>query len=212
VVGSWHLLPLLAERVSRAFKQYAGDNPDMHISAGITLEGRKFPLYQAATRAGEALDGGAKKYEYNKNDDQSPKEHGHAQNDGRPLKKNAVNFLDQTVGWDDFAQVRQRADMIAKLVRQEEVPRGLLQTLQMIYNRFVEDRKEARRRGLSGKQVYYSPWMWRQAYYLKRFASNKSKEVQDKIMALQEWTLTHRIQYLGLAARWAEYLTRKQEE
>lgn len=197
VVGSWHLLPLLAERVSRAFKQYAGDNPAMHISAGITLEGRKFPLYQAARRAGEALDGGAKKHEYAEN--------------GLPLKKNAVHFLGQTMGWDDFAEVRERADMLAKLIKQENVPRGLLQTFQMIHNRFVEDQKEARRRGLKDEQVYYGPWMWRQAYYLKRFASGKPDAVQNEIEAVQGWTLTHRIQYLGLAARWAEYLTRIKE-
>jgi hypothetical protein len=144
------------------------------------------------------LDGGAKRHEYTENE--------------LPLKKNAVHFLGQTVGWGDFIKVRERADMIAKLVRQEDVPRGLLHTLQMIYQRFLEDRKEAKRRGLSGEQVYYGPWMWRQAYSLKRFARNKSEEVQDKIMALEKWTLTHQIQYLGLAARWAEYLTRVKKE
>jgi len=198
VVGSWHLLPLLAEQVSSSFERYVGNNPFLHISAGITLEGRKFPLYQAATRAGDALDGGAKKHEYTDN--------------GLRLKKNAIHFLGQTVGWGDFAQVREKADMLAKLVRRKDVPRGLLQTLQMIYGRFLEDRKEARRRGLSGEQVYYGPWMWRQAYYLKRFADGKPETVQKEIMALRDWTLTHRIRYLGLAARWAEYLTRGKED
>jgi len=197
VVGSWHLLPLLAERVKDHFERYVGHNPFLHISAGITLEGRKFPLYQAATRAGQALDGGAKKHEYTEN--------------GLLLKKNAIHFLGQTVGWDDFAQVREKADMLTKLVRREDVPRGLLQTLQMIYHRFVEDQKEARRRGLSGEQVYYGPWMWRQAYYLGRFAKGKAEEVQGDIKAVQDWILTHRIRFLGLAARWAEYLTRGKE-
>ncbi len=198
VVGSWHLLPLLAERVRDAFGRYAGGNPFMHISAGITLEGRKFPLYQAATRAGEALDGGAKKHEYTENE--------------LPLKKNAVHFLGQTMGWDTFAEVREKADMLARLVKRDDVPRGLLQTLQMIYNRFLEDQREARRRGLREDQTYYGPWMWRQAYHLKRFANGKPEEVQDEVEAVQGWTLTHRIQYLGLAARWAEYLTRVKEE
>ena len=203
VVGSWHLLPLLAERVKAAFEQYVGGNPFLHISAGITLEGRKFPLYQAAKRAGQALDGGAKKHKYVEN----------LQGVKEPLrlKKNAVHFLGQTVGWDEFGQVREKTDRLAGLVKQKDVPRGLLQTLQMIYSRFVEDQKEARRRGLKEEQTYYGPWMWRQAYYLTRFAKGKPQEVQDDVTAVQDWTLTHRIQYLGLAARWAEYLTRKQE-
>jgi CRISPR-associated protein Csm1 len=197
VVGSWHLLPLLAERLRNAFERYVGRNPFLHISAGITLEGRKFPLYQAAERAGEALDGGAKKHEYTEK--------------GLRLKKNAVHFLGQTVGWDDFAQVRERADLLAKLVKREDVPRGLLQTLQMIYHRFLEDQKEARRRGLSGEQVYYGPWMWRQAYALGRLARRykEAPEVTKDILALQKWILeVGHIRHLGLAARWAEYLPR----
>lgn len=203
VVGSWHLLPLLAERVNTAFEQYVGGNPFLHISAGITLEGRKFPLYQAAKRAGQALEGGAKKHKYVEN----------LQGAKEPLrlKKNAVHFLGQTVGWGEFGQVREKADRLARLVKEKDVPRGLLQTLQMIYSRFVADQKEAQRRGLKEEQTYYGPWMWRQAYYLKRFADDKPQEVQDEVKTVQDWTLTHRIQYLGLVARWAEYLTRRQE-
>jgi len=211
VVGSWHLLPLLAERVKDAFEQYVGGNPFMHISAGITLEGRKFPLYQAAKRAGEALDGGAKKHEYTENDDRPLKKREHTKNDDRLLKKNAVHFLGQTMGWGTFAEARERVDMLARLVERKDVPRGLLHTLQMIHNRFLEDQKEARRRGLREDQTYYGPWMWRQAYHLARFARGKPQDVQDEVKAIQRWTLTHRIQYLGLAARWAEYLTRVKE-
>ncbi|MDY6877930.1 MAG: type III-A CRISPR-associated protein Cas10/Csm1 [Chloroflexota bacterium] len=198
VVGSWHLLPLLAEQVRGAFERYVGENPFLHISAGITLEGRRFPLYQAATRAGAALDGGAKRHEYTEK--------------GLRLKKNAVHFLGQTLGWSDFAAVRERADALACLVNRKDVSRGLLHTLQMVYHRFREDRREARRRGLSGERMYYGPWMWRQAYYLKRFARGKPQEVQDEIKAVQDWNLTHRVQYLGLATRWAEYLTRVKKE
>ena len=199
MVGSWYLLPLLAHQVKEAFEQYTGGNPSLHISAGITLEGPKFPLYQAAERADKALNGGAKQHRYAEN--------------GVPRKKNAVHLLGQTLGWDDFADVRQRADIVTRLVRDQEVPRGLLQTLQMIYNRFLEDRRDARRRGLQDERVFYGPWRWRQAYHLSRFAGSKPKRVKDKIEALQKWTLEpNRVQYLGLAARWADYLTRGKEE
>ncbi len=200
VVGPWHILVLLAQQVHDAFARYVGGNPFLHISAGLTLEERKFPLYQAATRAGQALDGGAK-------------EHEHTDERGRPCKKNAIQFLGQTLGWRDLAEVRERTDALVRLVQQEGVPRGLLQTLQMIYSRFVEDQRAARRRGLRNEQVYYGPWMWRQAYHLKRFGSDKPEKVQQEIDILEKWTLkSHRIQHLGLVARWAEYLTRSKEE
>ncbi len=199
VVGSWHLLPLLAEQVRGAFERYVGANPFLHISAGITLEGRKFPLYQAATRAGEALDGGAKRHEYTEK--------------GLRLEKNAVHFLGQTVGWGDFTEVRERTDALVQLVEKKDVPRGLLHTLQMIYSRFVEGQKGARRRGLSGEQAYYGPWMWRQAYALGRLSRRygKGSQMVKDISDLQGWILEH-VSHLGLAARWAEYLTRVKEE
>lgn len=199
VVGSWHLLPLLAERVRQAFEHYTGANPFLHISAGITLEGRKFPLYQAATRAGEALDGGAKKHEYVER----------VSGQDLRLKKNAVHFLGQTVGWDDFAQVRERVDALVELIDGKNLPRGLLHTLRRIYNRFREDQKEARRRGLSDERARYGPWMWRQAYTLKRLAQRHREAAQD-ISTLQNWLLQH-TDRLGLAARWADYLTRVKE-
>jgi CRISPR-associated protein Csm1 len=198
VVGSWHLLPLLAEQVRGAFERYVGANPFLHISAGITLEGRKFPLYQAATRAGEALDGRAKGHEYTEK--------------GLRLKKNAVHFLGQTIGWDDFTEVRERADALVQLVKRKDVPRGLLHTLQMIYHRFLEGQKGARRRGFSDEQVYYGPWMWRQAYALGRLSRRygKGSQMVKDISDLQGWILEH-VSHLGLAALWAEYLTRVKE-
>lgn len=44
IVGAWHVLPLLAGSIHDAFEEYVGRNPFLHISAGITLEGRRFPL------------------------------------------------------------------------------------------------------------------------------------------------------------------------
>jgi CRISPR-associated protein Csm1 len=53
VVGSWDLMPELAQAIHADFTRYACRNPSLTISGGITLEGRKFPLYQAAEQAGQ---------------------------------------------------------------------------------------------------------------------------------------------------------------
>jgi CRISPR-associated protein Csm1 len=199
VVGAWHLLPLLAQRVRDAFEAYTGGNPSLHISAGMTLESPKFPLYQAATRAGKALDGGAKQH--------------HTVEGQVVRKKNAAHLLGQTLGWEDLFDVKQRAGKLATLVRRGDVPRGLLQTLQMIYGRFLADQQAAREPGSEDEPLYYGPWMWQQAYYLSRFAEGKPDAVKDEVKAIQKWMLRRdRIQYLGLVTRWAEYLTRGKEE
>jgi hypothetical protein len=128
-------------------------------------------------------------------------------------KKNAAHLLGQTLGWDDFIDVRQQAGKLATLVRRGDVPRGLLQTLQMIYGRYVADRHDAPEPGTKDETLYYGPWMWQQAYHLGRFVEGKPDAVKDQVKAIQKWMLRQdRIQYLGLATRWAEYLTRGKEE
>jgi len=91
-VGSWDRMPLLAERIREDFAAYTGHNPYLTISGGVTLEGRKFPLYRAAERAGEA-EGKAK---------------GCKRADGR--EKDAFCFLGQVVEWGkEWKLLRERS-------------------------------------------------------------------------------------------------------
>jgi len=55
--------------------------------------------------------------------------------------------------------------------------------------------------------------MWRQAYALGRLSRRyeKGSQATRDISDLQGWILEH-VSHLGLAARWAEYLTRVKEE
>jgi CRISPR-associated protein Csm1 len=56
ISGSWNEVVEFAFDVYQAFRAYTGDNPDITLSGGISLEMPKFPLYQAAELAGEAED------------------------------------------------------------------------------------------------------------------------------------------------------------
>ncbi len=197
IVGPWHLLPILARRVQKAFTDYVGGNPFLHISGAVTLEGRKFPLYRAAERAAEALEG-AKAHRYTRN--------------GRVLRKNSFSFLRQTVGWDELDEVQEWVERLAAFIRKGDIPRGLLGRLQAIHQRFQADREGNIRKKVKEDQVLYGPWMWQQAYHLARYARGKPAEVQEALNDLQRWTLNGRIRLIGLVARWAEFLTRKEEE
>jgi CRISPR-associated protein Csm1 len=42
-VGAWHLMPELAERISRDLARYSGFHPGIHLSGGIALAGSKYP-------------------------------------------------------------------------------------------------------------------------------------------------------------------------
>lgn len=54
VSGSWNEIIEFSFDVYQCFRAYTGHHPDITISAGITLEVPKFPLYQAAERSREA--------------------------------------------------------------------------------------------------------------------------------------------------------------
>lgn len=208
VVGSWDLMPELAKRIREQFKAYTGHNSALHISAGITLEGRKFPLYRAADQAGRAEDE-AKRYSRNK------------------VRKDAINFLGLPVKWDEWVkEVQPRWQIITGLVIPERAPRALLQVLQNIHAQYEEQVKR-RSTALRGQgeplpdepqyEVYYGPWMWQEAYALTRMAERIRRTGDDEaaraVLDLQVSSVSPvSIRYVGLAARWAELLTREEKE
>lgn len=197
IVGAWDLMPLLAERIRERFCQYVGDHPDLHISAGITLEDRKFPLYRAAERAGEALDHGAKELIRTLK--------------GLKIEKDAANFLGLTLGWETYPFVKQQAENLIHLVQDQNVPRSLLSVLRAIHARYLKDIERAEERALPEDRMYYGPWMWRKVYQLSRIQQRYSKEeIAQAIKALEaEVLIAKYMPYIGLATRWAEYLTRE---
>ena len=58
-------------------------------------------------------------------------------------------------------------------------------------------------------RIYYGPWMWQQAYAIARFVDSHSR-AGEKLYTLQAGLLSGQIEDLGLAARWAQWLTRKE--
>lgn len=197
IVGSWHLLPSLARRISDDLAAYAGGNPEVHVSAGISLHTRKFPLYQAA----EATDAELKRAKKRKG-------------------KAALGWLDQVMAWEHYdalADMRQELYAAAKVHR---APRALLQTAQQLYIQYIDTLKRDPKRRLS-----YGPWLWRGEYQLTRVAKSMSTgatEIRDLIKRIRANLLdglnappdegARYIERLGLAARWAQLELRKEQD
>lgn len=190
LIGAWDLMPLLAEKIQAAFSRYTGGNPSLTISGAVTLEGEKFPLYQAAERAGKAEDS-AKAYCRSDN-----------------LEKNAFHFLGLEVGWEEWDQVTNyRTDIETALAGEKGASRALLQILQNIYAQY-EYQKEK-------DKAEIGPWIWRGAYALSRLGGRIPKEneaAREAVARLAKSCLRPKaIRFAGLAARWMELLTRKEE-
>lgn len=218
-VGSWDAVVELAQAIRADLSRFAADHPGVHASAGIALVGGKYPLYQAAVEAGEA-EGQAKGARWWR--------------DGQEYRKDAVSFLGQAVPWHRFGtEARQEgtetvhamAHLLTRMTRPEdknkkEAPRALLQILIRLQEQYLEAAERRARMGADrnragAMQTFYGPWMWRGYYFLKRMARRLEKasppsarEVDSLADRLHEDNF-RAIEWIGLAARWAELLTRK---
>ena len=201
VVGAWDRIPLLARRIRSDLEAFAAGNPAVRISAGIALVDPHLPLYRAAEDAHRALELGSKE---------------HRRPDGPP--KDAVTFLGETLGWEEFDRVQGEAAELARLVGQGseggKAPRSLLSTLSALHALYRrEAARQAGRQGIDPDRLYYGRWTWMAAYGLGRARERASDhEARSALAALHKrlaepWT----IRTLGLVARWAEYLTRSRE-
>ncbi|GAB4532370.1 MAG: type III-A CRISPR-associated protein Cas10/Csm1 [Anaerolineae bacterium] len=217
IVGTWHLLPMLAERIYYDFYHYTRENKHLCISAGISLmERAQFPLYQAAEQAREALDDQAKGNRWVLTSE-----------DGRIVlkssEKSAICFLGEVVGWDRWPKVRELQENLVQLCRDEKVPRALLGIMRAIYGQFLAGRREYEKRyaGRKGEvknyPFFHGRWMWMGTYRLERLAqrgglSQKARETLESIgEQISSPQLPDMVSYVGLAARWAEYRTRKEK-
>lgn len=212
-VGSWDAVVALGVRVRADLGRYAGAHPDVHASAGIVLVGGKYPLYQAARDAGEA--------------EEDAKAHIWWDGSGVRRTKDSISFLGEVMSWDKFGlgagsedrldTVYALAHMLAEMVQSSEGERALLRLLLTQFEGYLEARAAQLRAqgplGESGQpQTPYGPWTWRSLYYLKRMARRGGAESgQNRADALaarlraDDYRLMER---LGVAARWADYVTR----
>ncbi len=224
IVGAWQLLPKLAQAIHEQFRAYT-NNDHLTISAGIGLMPRsKYPLYLAAKDAHKALDDQAKgeRWELFIPNEQS-----------RVIRttdaKNAISFLGTAVGWQNWPQVVDLQQKLVDLQTNKQAARSLIQLLQNVHALFENGRKQYEEEypeAIAGTQkvypAYYGRWQWLLAYQFSRIKKqyNEHEKALTDVYSMIAEPIRHPTyeksyvltQYVGLAARWAEYQTRKSKE
>jgi len=189
-LGAWSSLTRFAQRIYEDFRQYTGFHPDLTISAGIFLApSKKFPVYQAADLAGDALT--------------------LAKNEGR----NKITLFDRAVQWGDLADLSKITDEIVILLNGEspgamgkKAPRSLLQVLASGWTEKVRHDQDVKRHKPSIFRI------WRILYAFKRLKERHGK-LDRQIDHLEKLILnkTQIHDNLDICVRWAEYKTRRQK-
>ena len=118
IVGSWDRMPELGKKIYADFRAFTCRNPNITLSAGITIApSEKYPLYQAADLAREALD----------------KSKGLEEKDG-------IAFLAMPMKWDMFSGEVTKLKEDLKRLLEAGVSRALLQKLYVIHDEYESDR------------------------------------------------------------------------
>ena len=192
-VGAWDAVAELAVKIPAEMDDFSGNNPNFQASAGIVLISNKYPLAQGAQSAGAA------------------------EEKAKLLPgKNAITFLGETFSWERFSaesnSVVSTKETLSDLLEKGEArdPVHKLLRLYAQYEASLQKRKEKEGdpTNKSGKQqTHWGPWMWLGYYYLKR---NKSEEIRKLGEQLKENGDFGAMDKLGVAARWAMLLNRKQ--
>ncbi len=195
LIAPWSDVPDLALRIANDFRDFTGDNCNLHISGGMAFIHGKYPIYQAAEDAGEA-EALAKAFP----------------------GKNAFSFLGKAYSWELFTELKKLHENIRGLV--DSSGEGNLSGPQSIIGllRELGDQAEAARK-IKGKPVY-GPWIWRGEYTLARMIERERKSRPELAIALEKIKtelnkeLYMRIEEYAAAARWAqlEIRTNHQEE
>ncbi len=184
VVGTWNKMPELGKVIYDDFRVFTGSNPNMTLSAGIAIApSKKYPLYQAADLAGEALD----------------KSKGLDDKDG-------LTFLDIPMKWNIFSRDVIEFRAALKKLLAAGVSRGFLQKMCEIYDEY---KKQKSKHGvtLAKYDDRYGRWRWLLAYVIVRTKVSKENK---HLLEGSERHIRKNIVYLPIAVRWVDYLTRKE--
>lgn len=187
-VGAWDIMPTVAAKIQGEFREFVCRNPCITVSAGIALFPPKYPLYQAAEDSKRALDERAKEHRRHPEETES--------------KKNAIDFLEQTFGWEEWPHVCDWYRRLDALLEQG-MPAALVQRLRTLNAMRVQEAERLERRTPSQR------WRWMGVYMFARLVGQHKKFQSDLEQIRQQLQLentehTRALEQAALAARWVQ--------
>jgi CRISPR-associated protein Csm1 len=189
LLGPWDLMPVLAHEIATELGKYTARHPKITISAGMSFIGGKYPIYQAAQDAHDALE------------------------DAKKLPgKDAFYFLGHSWKWAVFGKLTEKQAHLEKIVGKGDEdldgPQAILMTLQQLAN-------DAKTHSDGKSRHVWGRWIWMGIYQLTRMverAKGKSElaaQIEAVKTNLQDSNYRD-IHQWGAAARWTQLKMRKQ--
>ena len=214
-VGAWDAMLELAIRIRADLTDYAAGHPGIHASAGIVLVGAKYPLAQAAQDAGKAEEAAKSHIWWDKEEEK---------------RKDAVSFLGTPLPWRTFGLETDCAGnletvhgLMHTLValcmdesRDTAAPRAFVRTLIDLHHQYAGAQEKWRKDHADSewngrKQVLLGPWAWRAEYALQRLYERAKIDAIEQIKEKLPASGYRMMEWLGVAAGWADLYIRRRE-
>ncbi|MBT9142422.1 MAG: CRISPR-associated protein Cas10/Csm1 [Dehalococcoidia bacterium] len=113
VVGSWDRIFELAGRINADFRRFIAGNPNVTLSAGLSLFKARFPIDSAVEQAEQLLADAKEKV-----------------NVTTGTSRDQITFFGQTIKWDQYTYMKPEALKLAKWLEENTVNSSLLYRLQ----------------------------------------------------------------------------------
>ena len=125
IIGPWDLIIQLAKDIRKTFKNFTCQNPDINISAGVSIINKKYPIGRAALLADEAL-------QKSKNNEKVVNSHEN--------KKDSISVFGETVYWETkedlkgFYELLDFSNYLEELIENKKISKGFVYSLLEIWN------------------------------------------------------------------------------
>ncbi|MBN2717698.1 MAG: type III-A CRISPR-associated protein Cas10/Csm1 [Deltaproteobacteria bacterium] len=164
LLGPWNVMPQLALDISQAFGRFVGGNPEITLSAGISVHKPGTPISQISAEAKHALEL------------------------SKQGAKNQVTMFGETVNWQTFSQLLPLIDTLNEWLQSGLVSRGVLHK----FKEFIEDEK-AISPILQGNKVAtmadlnHLKWRAMFRYVVERHCQKKDSKQKEELGQFVTW-------------------------
>ena len=180
LVGGWSAAPEIAQQIRDEFRAFVGGE-HITLSGGIAIKHKKYPLYQLASDAGDALDNAK----------------------GLRKEKDVLSFLQNPMGWEDFNRVEEwHKRLLTATSGEKPLPSGFFTRLGEIYHLY--DSTEKSQRKWAWRLIYHLS----RAKQMYKSHTDLIDELRQELVRNhgQEGEL---LQFLRVIVRWTTLLTRE---
>lgn len=121
IVGPWDRIFELAGRINSDFRQFIAGNPNVTLSAGLSLFKARFPIDSAVAQAERFLADAKEKVNTTTN-----------------TSRDQITLFGQTIKWDQYAYMKPEALKLAKWLEENRVSSGLVYRLQWYGSMYLD--------------------------------------------------------------------------